>query len=400
MPTALIIFATVYVVIALGRLPGFRVDRTGAAIIGASLRLAFGVLSLREAYAAVDDDTIVLLFGRMIVVANLRLSGFFGLVSTGVIRLARRPIFLLMALVSVSGILSAFFVNDAVCVALTPLVLELTGSLKRHSTPYLLALAMASNVGSVGTITGNPQNMVIASFSGISYLRFAAALSPVALIGLLLTFAVIACFYPKGFFSAEKLEVESSCVRVLPGMMWKSVLSALGIIVAFFAGAPAPEAALLGGAALLVTRRLKPERVYAEIDWSLLALFAGLFVVVGGVEKSPLFAQLSAFAVHSRLDHVVVLSVFSAVLSNLVSNVPAVLLFKPLIPHLAHSERAWLALAMSSTLAGNFTVLGSVANLIVLQRARHKIRITFWEYFRVGAPLSILTILMGILILR
>jgi Na+/H+ antiporter NhaD/arsenite permease-like protein len=194
--------------------------------------------------------------------------------------------------------------------------------------------------------------------------------------------------------------LESGPVRVIPGLMWKSVLVALAIIVAFFAGAPVPEAALLGGAALLVTRRLKPERVYAEIDWGLLVLFAGLFVVVGGVEKSPFLSQLAAFAVRSHLDHVAVLSAFSAALSNLVSNVPAVLLFKPLIPHLARTQRAWLALAMSSTLAGNLTVLGSVANLIVLQRARHKIRITFWEYFRVGAPLSILTILIGILILR
>jgi Na+/H+ antiporter NhaD/arsenite permease-like protein len=400
MPVALIIFAAVYVVMALGRLPGFRVDRTGAAIIGASLMLALGVLSPREAYRAEDYSTLVLLFGMMIVVANLRLSGFFGLVSAWVIRLARRPIVLLTAVVSIAGILSAFFVNDAVCVALTPLILELTASLKRNSTPYLLALAMASNVGSVATITGNPQNMMIASFSGISYQRFAATLAPIAVIGLAVTFILIACLHPSEFFSQERLSLESGPVRVIPGLMWKSVLVALAIIVAFFAGAPVPEAALLGGAALLVTRRLKPERVYAEIDWGLLVLFAGLFVVVGGVEKSPFLSQLAAFAVRSHLDHVAVLSAFSAALSNLVSNVPAVLLFKPLIPHLARTQRAWLALAMSSTLAGNLTVLGSVANLIVLQRARHKIRITFWEYFRVGAPLSILTILIGILILR
>lgn len=143
MPVALIIFAAVYVVMALGRLPGFHVDRTGAAIIGASLMLAFGVLSPHEAYRAVDYNTLVLLFGMMIVVANLQLAGFFGLVSGRVIRLAHRPIVLLMAVVGIAGVLSAFFVNDAVCVALTPLILELTTSLKRNSTPYLLALAMA-----------------------------------------------------------------------------------------------------------------------------------------------------------------------------------------------------------------------------------------------------------------
>lgn len=242
--------------------------------------------------------------------------------------------------------------------------------------------------------------MMIASFSGISYRRFAAILAPVALIGLLVTFIVIACLHPREFFSQDKLSAEPDPVRVIPGLMWKSVMVALAILVAFFAGAPAPEAALLGGAALLVTRRLKPHRVYTEIDWPLLALFTGLFVVVGGIEKSPLFLQLSAFAVRSPLDHVAVLSAFSAALSNLVSNVPAVLLFKPLVPHLAHSGRAWLALAMSSTLAGNLTVLGSVANLIVLQRAGEKAKISFWGYCRVGVPVSIITILIGVLVLR
>jgi Na+/H+ antiporter NhaD/arsenite permease-like protein len=399
MNLSLLIFAAVYLVIALGRLPGLRLDRTGAAIIGASLMLATGVLTMRQAAAAVDFNTLALLFGMMVVVAHLRFSGFFALISGGVIRLARRSLVLLGAVVAAAGILSAFFVNDAVCVALTPLVLEITGALKRRPTPYLLALAMASNVGSLATITGNPQNMMISSFSGIAYRPFAAALAPVAAASLLLTFAWIAICHPQEFFTGERLTVQVESVRLLRGVLWKSALVATGIFAAFFLGSPAPQAALLGAAVLLVTRRLKPKRIYEEIDWALLALFAGLFVVVEGVETAPLFAKWSAFAVHVHLSHVVVLSAFAAVLSNLVSNVPAVLLFKPLIPHLAHPHRSWLVLAMASTLAGNLTVAGSVANLIVLEKARPVVKISFWEYCRVGAPLAMLTILLGVLML-
>jgi len=177
---AILIFLAVYLVLAIGRLPGFRVDRTGACIIGASLMIAFGVLDFDQAYAAIDYDTIILLFGMMIVVANLRLSGFFSAVAEWVVEHAHRPVVLLAAIVFVAGFFSAFFVNDTMCLVLTPLVLEISTQLRRNPVPYLLAVAMAANIGSVATITGNPQNMMIGSFSGIHYRTFAAALSPVA----------------------------------------------------------------------------------------------------------------------------------------------------------------------------------------------------------------------------
>ena len=184
MPIALIIVAATYVALAIGRLPWLRVDRTGVAIIGASLMLAANALTLQQAYEAIDYETIVLLFGMMIVVANLRLSGFFALVSAWVVRHAHRPLLLLSGIAAVSGVLSAFFVNDTMCLVLTPLVLDITERLRRNPIPYLLAVAMASNAGSVATITGNPQNMMIGSFSHIGYRTFAAALAPIALIGL------------------------------------------------------------------------------------------------------------------------------------------------------------------------------------------------------------------------
>jgi len=393
---AILIFLAVYLVLAIGRLPGFRVDRTGACIIGASLMIAFGVLDLGQAYAAINYDTIILLFGVMIVVANLRLSGFFSAVAEWVVEHAHRPIVLLAAIVFVAGFFSAFFVNDTMCLVLTPLVLDISRQLRRNAVPYLLAVAMAANIGSVATVTGNPQNMMIGSFSGIQYRTFAAALSPVALVGLAMTVAVIAAIYHREFRLQEKVALERRPVRINRVLMWKSLAVSAGMIVLFFAGWPVPKVALMAGALLLVTRRLKPERIYREIDWSLLVLFIGLFIVVAGVEKTSLPGDLFRATQRFHLERVSVLSAVAALLSNVVSNVPAVLVFKPFIAHMGDPVRSWLTLAMSTTLAGNLTILGSVANLIVVQRARHEAPISFWEYFKVGAPLTVLTMIAGI----
>ncbi len=396
---ALLIFGGTYLVLAIGRLPGFRLDRTGAAIIGATLMIVCRVLTLEEAYRAIDYDTIILLFGMMIVVANLRLSGFFRAVTAWVVEHAHRPILLLAAIVFVSGFFSAFFVNDTMCLVMTPLVLEVATALRRNPIPFLLAVAMGANIGSVATITGNPQNMMIGSFSQIPYGEFLLREAPVAAIGLVLAVAVLAAVYWKEFRAEEALAPEHRRVRINRVLMWKSVAVSLVMIVFFFVGWPVPLVALLAGAALLITRRVKPEKVYLEIDWPLLVMFVGLFIVTAGVEKAVLAQRGPEWAARLQLSRPGVLSAASAVLSNIVSNVPAVLLFKPFLGHLADPKRAWLILAMSSTLAGNFTLLGSVANLIVVQRARSEVEIGFWEYFKAGAPLAVVTIIVGTLIL-
>lgn len=398
--TALLIFAATYFVLAIGRLPGLRVDRTGAAIIGGSLMVATNVLTLDEAWTAINYDTIILLFGMMIVVANLRLSGFFAVVSAWVVEHAHWPLVLLGCIVLVAGVFSAFFVNDTMCLVLTPLVLEITKRLRRNPIPYLLAVAMASNIGSVATLTGNPQNMMIGSFSHIPYRAFAAALAPVAMVGLSLTVLVIALIYRSEFRQKGELNLEHHSVRVQCAMMWKSLAASAGMIVFFFLGWPVPKVALTAGALLLLTRRIKPERVYREIDWSLLVMFVGLFIVIAGVEKTGLSDDLFAVAGRFHLERTGSMSIFAALLSNLVSNVPAVLVFKSFVPHLPNATRAWLTLAMSSTLAGNLTVLGSVANLIVVQRARREVEISFWEYAKAGVPLTLLSLAVGIAMIR
>ena len=397
---SIFIFAGTYLVLAVGRLPGLRVDRTGAAIIGASLMLAANVLTVEEAYAAINYDTIMLLFGMMIVVANLRLSGFFTVVSAWVVERARRPLLLLAGIVLVSGVFSAFFVNDTMCLVLTPLVLEIAGRLRRNPVPYLLAVAMASNAGSLATITGNPQNMMIGSFSRIPYPVFAARLTPIAAAGLLLTVVVIALVYRREFREESELPRDYRPVRADRVLLWKSVAVSAGMMTLFFAGWPVPKVAVIAGALLLVTRRVNPEKVYREIDWGLLVLFIGLFIVIAGIEKTRVAAGLFEAASRYHLERAAPLSAFTALLSNLVSNVPAVLVFKSFVPRLPDPQHAWLTLAMSSTLAGNLTLLGSVANLIVVQKARHAVRISFWEYAKAGIPLTVLTIGVGVWWLR
>jgi Na+/H+ antiporter NhaD/arsenite permease-like protein len=394
---AIVIFAMTYLVLAIGRLPGFWLDRAGAALVGASLMVAVGVMPLEEVPKAIDFDTIILLLGVMIVVANLRLSGFFGLVNGWVVTRARHPIVLLTAVVLVSGVLSAFLVNDTICLVLTPLVLDLVTRLRRNPVPYLLGIAMASNIGSTATITGNPQNMIIGSLSHLPYSTFAAALSPIAGIGLVLTVVLIAIAYRSEFWTRQRLRGEPQRAYANWPIIIKSVAVLLAMVGGFFAGVAPALVAIVAGSVLLFTRRIKSEKIYAEIDWTLLLMFAGLFIVIAGLEKSMLSPGVIAAVERLRLENIPVLSGITALLSNIVSNVPAVLVLKPFIAQLQNQQQAWLTVAMASTLAGNFAIVGSVANLIVVQRARaQNVEIGFWEYSKVGAPLTVLTIGVGI----
>jgi Na+/H+ antiporter NhaD/arsenite permease-like protein len=398
-PSVSTIFGLTYLALALGKVPGLRIDRAGIAMVGAAAMLCAGVLSMRDAAKAVDYETIVLLFGMMVVVSYLRISGFFALATDRIAAQFSGAYSLLAVVIVLSGILSAFLVNDVVCVALTPLVLHLCERLRRAPIPYLVGLATASNIGSVATITGNPQNIIIGSLSHISYLRFAARLAPVAAIGLALDFAVVALVYRRTLRQAADRpasEDEQARPRVHPRLLAKSLAVTLIAVALFFLGQPIALVAL-AAAGVLMLDRVRPDKVYGSVDWPLLVMFAGLFVVVHAFEVTVVRAWgLERW--HSLLESPVVLvSGLSVLLSNLVSNVPAVLLFKPLMDVMPQKELAWLTLAMSSTLAGNLTVLGSVANLIVVENARRAgTELGFLEYLKVGVPLTLVTTAMGI----
>jgi Na+/H+ antiporter NhaD/arsenite permease-like protein len=390
------IFVCSYAGLAIGKIPGLRIDRAGVALVGACLMVAAGALPLEDAYKAIDLDTITLLLGMMIVVANLRLSGFFALANAWVARHARTPSMLLASVVTVSAVFSAFLVNDAVCLVLAPLVADMAKGARRDPVPYLLAVALASNVGSVATITGNPQNIMIGSLSGLSFTRFALALSPVALIGAVLTFGLIVLFYRREFLTGGRLSVEAALPRVNRVLIARSLLAVAAVVVLFFAGQPPAKAAIVVGGLLLLTRQVRSTRIYADIDWSLLLMFAGLFIIVAGAEHVLLTPDVLVAAGGLHLERLWVLTGLTAILSNLVSNVPAVLMLKPFVAALPDPARGWLTMAMASTLAGNLTILGSIANLIVVEKAaRRGVTIGVWAYAWVGVPLTLLTLAVG-----
>ena len=397
LPVTALIAGLTLVGVAVGRWPWLKMNRATIALFGATLLVALGILPLEQAYRAVDWNTIVLLLAMMVLNVNLRVAGFFHLVTSQVIAYARTPRRLLALIIVVSGVLSALFLNDTIALMMTPLVLDVTLALRRNPLPYLVALVTAANVGSVATVMGNPQNMLVGMASGIGFTDFFLALAPVAAVGLGVIWVVVALVY-RSEFTAMSFDT----AYVLPGreyrpLLRKSLLASALMLVALVAGAPIPLAALLAAAVVLFTRRLKPERVFREIDWGLLVFFSALFVVTGAIEASGLGEHLFALLRPWSEGGPASLSGVAVILSNLVSNVPAVMLFRPVVPTLAEPTTAWLTLAMATTLAGNLTLLGSVANLIVAEIARHRgVKLSFVEYLKAGTPIAVLTLLAGI----
>jgi Na+/H+ antiporter NhaD/arsenite permease-like protein len=380
-----LVLVTSYVGLAIGSLPGLRMNRTTIAFVGSALLIGLGLINLAEAWAAIDPKTIIFLLSMMIVNASLSAAGFFQLALASLLRLTSSPFGLLVILTWSSGILSAFFLNDTLAIVFTPLVIRLTRSLQLNPVPYLLALAGATNIGSVATISGNPQNILIGTFSRIPYLEFAKALTPVALIGLVLQIGWLWVLYPE--VRSLKSTPHSLALpnRVFKPLLLKAVLVTIAMLSAFAIGFPLADTAFVAAAVLLITRRIKPQRSLSEIDWNLLAMFSGLFILTRCVQALN-FLELFTGWVGNPLH----LTIVSTLLSNLVSNVPAVLLLQPLIA--PENSQFWLLLAASSTLAGNLTLFGSVANLIVAEAAgRSGYHLSFWTHLRFGIPLTMVT---------
>jgi Na+/H+ antiporter NhaD/arsenite permease-like protein len=292
-------------------------------------------------------------------------------------------------------LLSAFFVNDIICLVMVPFVLKVAGRMGIKPIPYLLAVATASNIGSTATITGNPQNILIGSYSGIGYRDFLLHLGPVALAGLFLDWFVLWWLYFRGRVHDVRTQAGVDTVQIDHAALLKAGIVAALVLAGFLAGFSPPLVASVGAAVLLITRTRDPHLVYEEVDWGLLVFFVGLFLIVGGAENAGLTKHLLGFGERFNLQHLGVFTLVTAILSNLVSNVPAVMLLKSLVTQFINPHSAWLTLAMASTLAGNLTITGSVANIIVVERAHKEVVITFFDYFRIGLPVTLLTLLFG-----
>jgi len=403
MTAAIVIFSLTYLAVAAGRFPYLSLDRPAAALLGAVLMVAAGVLTPREGGAAVNGETLGLLLGMMILSAYLGEAGFFRWASWRVIHGVGTARALLWALVFTAGGLSALLVNDTVCLMMTPLVLRIIEDADLPPIPYLLAVAFGSNAGSAATLTGNPQNMIVGTLSGISYARFAAALVLPALASLVLVAGILHAIFRRHLPRRRLATGVIPAPAVDRRLLAKSLLC-LGVAVGgFLAGFELAWTALLAGALCMAIAGRAPREALQRVDWPLLVFFAGLFVVVAGIGKAGVTEALHR-AVAPALGvgagrQAVAFGLFSVAGSQLVSNVPFVILAGRWIPKLEDPTLGWLATALAATLAGNLTVVGSVANIIVLELAGSLGRIGFWRFLRIGAAVTSATLAAGLAIL-
>jgi Na+/H+ antiporter NhaD/arsenite permease-like protein len=395
------VFFIAYAALAIGYVPVLRLDRTGAAFVGAVAFVFVGVLSSHEAFLAQDYETLVLLFSMMLIVSFLVNSGILGRLDRLLRRLVTGRRALLWTVVAASGLFSAFFINDVVCLVLTPIVISLARHRRWNPVPFLLAVAMASNIGSVMTPVGNPQNIFIAAASKISYARFVTALAPVSLVGLVILGLYLEWSFRGRWEGAGEPVAEPALPAAQPPpiqayVLWRTVAVLGAVLVAFWVGLPMAQVAAAGAALLLLTRRTTRRAVFALVDWDLLVLFISLFVLTAGARKVGIIETIYGQMTVLRPDHFLSFSALTLLLSNVVSNVPAVFFLGQVIPGLPRPESSWLLTAMVSTLAGNLTLIGSIANLIVVEKARSKVSIDFWTYTRVGLPVTALTLAAGL----
>lgn len=389
-----IIIFGIYGAIAIGHVPRLRMSRATIALCGAALLVLVGAISEEEAISAIDVGTLLLLGAMMVININLQLAGFFRAVTSHTLKVARTPRVLLALVIVSSGLLSALFLNDTICLMLTPLILNITRQLKRDPIPYLIGLACAANIGSVATITGNPQNIIIGHASGIPYFTFLAYLGPVAVAGLIVCWVVIVLAF-RDEFQGRLDTVEMPAPHPFTPLLSRTLIVVIGLMAAFLLGAPIITSACVAAGLLLISR-LRPRRLLS-LDWDLLAFFAGLFAITGAIEVSGISQMFFSVTEPLLNGSVLGLTIVTAILSNIVSNVPAVLLLKTTIPALHNPEQAWLTLAMASTLSGNFTLLGSAATLIVAELAAQKgVILRFGTFLWVGMLITILTLGIGV----
>jgi Na+/H+ antiporter NhaD/arsenite permease-like protein len=398
---ALVVFVVTYVAIAGLRLPWVLVDRPAAAMCGAVAMVAFGVLSVDEAYAAVHMDTVALLLGMMIIAAYLTEAAFFRNIAWFVVTRARSARSLLWMLVFVSGGLSALLVNDTVCLMFTPLVLAVILEADLPALPYLLALATATNLGGLATYTGNPQNMIVGASPGApSYLVYLAHAAPVALLSLAADAALLGWLFRREL-PAGPLKDRSPPRAPLDRVLAAKALAALVLFVVLaVCGFRLAGAAMAAAALLIVLARHAPRKALERVDWILLLFFAGLFVVVRGVEKSGAlqlaFDRLTPLFARGDLVGTLSFSGFVVIASNLISNVPLVLVAVKLVPKLPDPAGGYILLAMTSTLAGNLTLFGSMANLIVFESAGERGKIGFRRFAGYGVIVTTVTLVIAL----
>ena len=387
------IFIITYIGVALGRIPGLAIDRVGIALLGAIAMVVFGVLSLESAVKAIDLPTILLLYALMIISAQLRLGGFYTWSASRLAFMTSRPRLFLLAVMLTSALLSAVLANDIICFAFTPVLAMVLRDEKMNPLPFLLALALASNIGSAATIIGNPQNMLIGQVGRLHFGQFMMWCAPPSLLALLGSYLILLLIYRDKFFNPPPYG-HRPIEHPLPGLdRWQTCkgLGAIGLLVALFFTPIAREiSAIAVAGVLLCSRKLRTRVILGLVDWHLITLFCALFVVIKGLSQENWPAMVAMHLSHwgTDLHNLYTLSGVSVLLSNLVSNVPATMLLVQFLDPFKSLE--WFTLAVSSTFAGNLIIIGSIANLIVVEQAANfGITVRFKDHAVVGVPVTL-----------
>ncbi len=394
--TSLTIFCLAYAGIAMGKIPGLAIDRVGVALLGAIAMAVFGVLTPESAFASIDLPTILLLYSLMIVSAQLRLGGFYTWFAFKTTSLLARPKLFLLASMVASACLSALLANDIVCFAFTPVLTMSLIKAKLNPAPFLIGLAVSSNIGSAATIIGNPQNMLIGQVGRLVFSDFFFWCGPPSFLSLLAGYGVVLWMY-RGKFHEEKangsVEEKGGLRDFNPWQTSKGIVAVVVLVGLFFSSIPREISAICIAGALLCSRKMKSADILALVDWRLITLFCSLFIIIHGISRGDFLQTAMERLAEVGLDprNLYALTAISAISSNLVSNVPATMV---LVNFLDPAQPAqWYTLAVSSTYAGNLFLLGSIANLIVVeQAARFNVRIGFLRHAAVGVPATAISL--------
>lgn len=397
----LVVFLVTYAAISARRLRLLPVGRPSVALIGACAMVALGALAgphglpPDEALASVEDGTMALLAGMMMLAAALELAGFFGLAAARVLGWTRRPVPLLYLVTVGSGVLSALLVNDAVCLLATPFVMMLCRRAGAPRVPFVLAVAMGSNAGSAMTLAGNPQNMLVARLSGISYTNYLAIAGPSGLVALGVTAALLHGLFRRELAASAPASAEEEPAPTSRSLLAASLIALLGFTVAALLGAHLAFGALAAASVALLAARKDAPALLERVDWTVLVFFSGLFILVAALRRTGLpdeaLAALTRVLPPRGATGIGLLIGVLLLGSQIVSNVPLILLLEPWIRGFPDATTAWVLTALVSTLAGNLTLLGSVANIIVIERAGAQDEVGFWAYTRAGLPVALLS---------
>ncbi len=391
-------FVAVYLGMALGRWPGLKIDRTGIALLGAIVLFAAGPVSAEQVLAAIDFPTLIVLFGLMVLSAQFAACGFYDRVAAGIASTDARPATILLVVIVVAGLLSAILANDVVVWAITPLLCRGLIARGLDPRPFLIALTGAANAGSAATLIGNPQNILIGSVGQLEFWSFAAACTPPAIAGLAAVWLVVHWQW-RDALAARPVNGEALPV---PPVQRSALLKACFWTIVLMAGFTTPishtTTVLVVAGALLVSRTMATKQLLGLVDWHLLVLFGGLFVVTAALADTGLPAIAVERLEQAGLlpDRLAVLAPLALVGSNTIGNVPIVMLILGILPDLP--DGALYALASLSTLAGNLLIIGSLANIITVERAREAgVRLGFLEHAKAGIPMTLLAQALAIL---